>query len=64
MQTVVTTAKAPFHKANLEIQVIDTLADKMIANGWATRVVATIETPAVEAVVTPPAPKTKNKKQK
>lgn len=32
---VITTAKAPFHKADLEITVTEALGAKMIANGWA-----------------------------
>lgn len=32
---VTTTAKAPYHKADQEIEVAPAVADKMKANGWA-----------------------------
>lgn len=32
---VVTTATAPFHKANQELEIPETLANKMISQGWA-----------------------------
>jgi len=32
---VVTTSTAPFHKANVELDVHETLANKMISQGWA-----------------------------
>jgi hypothetical protein len=32
---VTTTDKSPAHKAGIEINVIETTAKKMIANGWA-----------------------------
>ena len=35
MKTIITTAKAKYHKPNLTLTVIDSLADKMITWGWA-----------------------------
>ena len=35
MKTITTTSKAKYHKADTTIEVVDSLADKMIAMGWA-----------------------------
>jgi hypothetical protein len=32
---VVTTSKAPFHKANVDLDIDEKLANKMISQGWA-----------------------------
>jgi hypothetical protein len=54
--TIITTNKAPHHKANLSIEVEKTLAEKMLSRGW-----ATLE--KVEVVtVTEDKPKTKKAK--
>lgn len=46
MQTVTTTNKAPFHKPNIEIQVNEDLATKMVKNGWAVMNAVLDATPA------------------
>jgi len=49
---VVTTSTAPFHKANQELEIPETLANKMISQGWAVSsdepvqdLTTTVETP-------------------
>lgn len=58
MKTITTTSKAKYHKADTTIEVVDSLADKMIAMGWAVPEGSTpedTETPTVETPVTQPA---------
>lgn len=57
MKTITTTSKAKYHKPDTTIEVVDSLADKMIAMGWAVPEGSTPEgsTPTVEAPVVQPA---------
>lgn len=53
MKTITTTSKAKYHKADTTIEVVDSLADKMIAMGWAVPEGSTPEGSTPEDTETP-----------
>lgn len=59
---VIPTAKSPYHKPGVEVEVIQTLADRMIGQGWAVLADGTKQTAPEETTIKNDSKKTTKKK--